>query len=305
MAHYSTIYNFLKLTRLPFLSATVIPYFIGASYVFRATGQAVFNAPFFIGLFAVICANIAANIFNDYFDSKSGCDWHDTNDHFLFGGSKVIQKGLLSEKAVYKAGIMFILLSGLSVVWLQMILRDIPIIPFGALILYLAVSYSAPPLKLSYIGLGEATIFILCGSAIVAGSYTIVTGRLFSMDVLFLSLPISFLVTAILYCNEVPDYPADKHAGKKNLVVRMGPKKAYWGYAALVGLGFLSIILCVLLKILPARSLFLLFVVLLYIKPVFLIKERYRDLEKLKTASRLTITGHTLVGLGLIWALIT
>ena len=296
--------NFIKLMRLPFLSASVIPYFIGAAYCLRKGYTDIINIRFFLGLCAVIFAHIGANILNDYFDSKSGNDWQDRNEHIFFGGSKIIQKGLLSEKEVFKIGVIFILVSALSIILLQIIIRNIPIVLFGAFILFLAVSYSAPPLKLAYRGLGEAVIFILFGNAVVAGSYTILTKTCFGLNELLLSLPISFLVTAILYCNEVPDYQIDKNVHKDNLVVRIGLKFACWGYLFLVLGAFLSIILCAALKILPVSSLFLLFLFLLFIKPFVLIKKEDHNLERLKIASKFTIIGHGLVGLGLICLLI-
>jgi len=296
--------NFIKLMRLPFLSASIIPYLIGAAYCLRKEGIIVLDGRFFAGLFAVVFAHIGANIFNDYFDSRSGNDWQDKTDHIFFGGSKVIQKGLLTEKEVFKAGAVFIFLSAVSVILLQNIIRDIPVILFGASILSLAIFYTAPPLKLAYRGLGEVVIFILFGSAIVAGSYTILTKRYFGLNELILSLPVSFLVTAILYCNEVPDYQVDKNAGKNNLVVRLGLRFACWGYLFLVFGIFASIILCVLLGILPTASLLLLALFFLYIKPFFLIKKEYNNLERLKIASKFTIVGHGLVGLGLICVLI-
>ncbi len=304
MPALNTFRNFIKLLRLPFLTAGIIPYLIGAAYVRRVEGMGILTPRFFMGLLAVICAHLGANVLNDYFDSKSGCDWQDKRDHIFFGGSKVIQKGLLSEKTVLLAGMVFVSLSLLSVIALQFILKDIPVILFGVLILFLAIAYTAPPLKLAYRGIGEAVIFILFGAAIVCGSYTIAKGSLFGMDVVLLSLPVSFLVTAILYCNEVPDRGVDKAVGKNNIVVRIGPEKAFWGYALLVDCAFLSTIACVFLRVLPLKALFLLLLYPLYIKPAFIIKDHYGDLERLKEAARITILGHTLVGAGMIGVLV-
>ena len=294
------ISRYIKLMRLPFLSASLIPYFIGAAYCLRKENIEILNTRFFIGLVAVVSAHIGANVFNDYFDSKSGCDWQDKTEHVFFGGSKIIQKGFLSEKEVFKVGAIFIFLSALSVVLLQIIINNIPIILFGIFILFLAIFYSAPPLKLAYRGLGELVIFILFGSAIVAASYTILTKEYFGLNQILLSLPISFLVTAILYCNEVPDFKIDKNAGKKNLVVRTGLRTAYLGYLLLILGASLSIIICIILGLFPFKAIFLLLLFSLFIKPIILIKNEFNDFKRLKIASRLTIIGHGLVGLATI-----
>lgn len=295
--------SIIKVMRLPFLSASVIPYLIGTAYVFHGGDTDIFGLRFFIGLFTVICAHIGANVLNEYFDSRSGNDWQDMTEHVFFGGSKVIQRGLLSEKTVFRTGLVFIFISALLVILLQALLKDIPVILFGAFILFLAVSYSAPPLKLSYRYLGEFAIFILFGSSVVAGSYTILTAGYFGLSELILSLPISFLVAAILYCNEVPDYQADKNAHKNNLVTLIGLERACWGYLLLIAGAFLSIVLCVTLKILPETSLWLLLLSTLFIKPFLLIKNEYRDAKKLEAASKLTVIGHSLVGTGFLWSL--
>lgn len=289
--------------RLPFLSASIIPYLIGAAYVFYKGDTDIFTVRFFIGLCAVIFSHIGANILNDYADSKSGNDWIDKNEHIYFGGSKVIQNGIFAEKQVFKIGSIFIILAVMMIVLLQCIITNIPIILFGVFILFLAVSYSLPPLKFAYRGIGEFVIFMLFGSVIVAGAYTIITMKYFDLFVIVLSFPISFLVTAILYCNEVPDYEVDEKVGKNTIVVCIGLKNAYWGYCFLIIGVFMSIILCVLLDILPVVSLFLLFAVGIYIKPFLLIKNMYNDIEKLKIASKLTIMGHSIIGIGIIFIL--
>ena len=135
--------------RLPFVTASVTPYFIGAAYIFAAGGYNIFTARFFSGLSAVVSSHLAANIFNDYFDSKSGNDWQDSRDHTFFGGSKVIQHGLLTEGEVFRTASFFLIIAALSIVALQIMIPDIPVIGFGLIILILAVSYTAPPLKLT------------------------------------------------------------------------------------------------------------------------------------------------------------
>jgi hypothetical protein len=80
-------------------------------------------------------------------------------------------------------------------------------------------------------------------------------------------------------------------------------KAACWGYLFLILGAFLSIPLCVVLKILPISSLLVVFLFLLFIKPFLLIKKEYQNVERLKIASRLTIIGHGLIALGLIYFL--
>lgn len=290
--------------RLPFVTASIIPFLIGAAYVFRAEHISIFNTRFLLGLLAAVSGHIGANILNDYFDSKSGNDWQDRRKHIFFGGSKVIQDGLMSEREVFRAGASFIALSAMCIMALQIMIPNIPIIVFGFFILILAYSYTAPPLKLVYRGWGEPVIFVLFGTAIVTGAYTLLTMRYFGVREILLSFPIAFLVTAILYVNEVPDYQSDKNAGKRNLVVRIGPAGAWRGYIMLIVGAFISIIVCVIKNILPVSSLLTLPIFMIYFEAVSILKREYHDLERLKAASLRTIAGHALIGTGLIAALL-
>lgn len=291
--------NYLILMRLPFVTASAIPFLIGAGYVFHVGGYNVFNARFILGLCTVVCAHIAGNIFNDYFDSRSGNDWQDKREHIFFGGSKVIPRGLLTETEVFWAGMVFIGVAGICLVALQIMLPKVPILWFGFAALVFTVSYTCPPLKLAYRGWGELVIFILFGSAIVGAAYTVITTNYFNWKVIMLSLPISFLVTAILYGNEVPDYPVDVTVNKKNIVVRIGPRLAWIGYIFLIAGAIISLIICVKLNIITYKGLFLLPFFAVFVPALLIIKNDHSDLEKLKSASRFTIIGHTLVGAGM------
>jgi 1,4-dihydroxy-2-naphthoate octaprenyltransferase len=62
-------------------------------------------------------------------------------------------------------------------------------------------------------------------------------------------------VANILWINEFPDYEADRDAGKKNLVVRLGTAHARYGYIALESLFYISVLALIILNIYPLWSL--------------------------------------------------
>ncbi len=45
----------------------------------------------------------------------------------------------------------------------------------------------------------------------------------------------ALLVAAVLFINQFPDRRADEAAGKRTLVVRLGPRAARWGYPVIAG----------------------------------------------------------------------
>jgi len=109
----------------------------------------------------------------------------------------------------------------------------------------LAYFYHAPPLRLSYRGLGEAAVAIAYGPLICAGTYLVQRGTI-PAGVVLAAVPLGILIAAFLWINEFPDYVADALSGKRTLVVRLGrPPAARWfaglGIAAAVALALLPL----------------------------------------------------------------
>ena len=89
----------------------------------------------------------------------------------------------------------------------------------------MAYQYHAPPLKLSYRGFGELAVALCYGPLIALGTY-LVQVREVSPGLTLAALPLGLLIAGFLWVNEFPDYAADKSAGKKTLVVRLGRERA-------------------------------------------------------------------------------
>jgi 1,4-dihydroxy-2-naphthoate octaprenyltransferase len=86
-------------------------------------------------------------------------------------------------------------------------------------------SYHGPPLRLAYRGLGELDVVACYGPLIALSTYLVLAHRL-SWEVFWLSIPLGLIIAAFLWVNEFPDYLADRAHGKRNLVVRLGRKRA-------------------------------------------------------------------------------
>ena len=79
---------------------------------------------------------------------------------------------------------------------------------------------------------------LLCyGPLLALATYAIQTHR-FDLDVVWLSLPLGIFTAAFLLVNEFPDHAADVTAEKRNLVVRLGKRKASRLLAATYLAGF-------------------------------------------------------------------
>ncbi len=156
--------------------------------------------------------------------------------------------------------------------------------------------YTATRTALAYHGLGELAILINFGILPVIGSYFVQTGH-FSWLSFWTSFPIGFLITAILYINQYPDYKADKAVHKDHLVVRLGLKKARAGYYFLIFGNYVIIILAAIFGDLTYWSLLALLSLPVALKTANIFAKNYEKIKELIPAQAGTIQLHLLVGL--------
>jgi len=255
---------------------------------------------FFLGLAAALFTHLSANLINDYADSKSGADFQDKRFYQFFGGSKLIQEKIFTENFYLELAIFFVAISCISVIWLALILHNFSVIIYYSFIIFLGWSYSTRPIQFSYHRMGEVVIFLLFGPAPVMGGYFIQTGAFPDIKSFILSLPFGFFTTAILFANEIPDFPEDKKAGKFTWVGFLGPRKSFLLYYLIVACGFISILFGFGLGILGPVSLFAFLGLVPAVKAAGILRKHYADKMKLMDSSRLTIAVHTIVGIILI-----
>lgn len=287
---------FIRALRLPFVTASILPFILGSLLVARN-----FNlVRFLFGLAAVVSTHLCLNLFNDYADSKSGADWYDIRFYGFFGGSKLIQERVFSEKFYLHTAFAFLALAWLCVVRLAFILSAPMIIVFYAGIILLGWSYSGGPFKLSYRCLGELAVFILFGPVLVMGGYYVQTGIFPTWRGFLLSCPCGFLTSAILFANEVPDLSQDKQAGKFTLAGVIGPGNAYRLYYLLISLGFLFVALNVSVGYLKPYALISLALFFPAAKAAKILKRHPRDKSRLTESSRLTIAVQSMAVLAII-----
>ncbi|MDD5070139.1 MAG: prenyltransferase [Candidatus Omnitrophica bacterium] len=290
------IKNLARALRLPFLTASVLPYFYG-SFIFKNRFSFL---PFLLGLISVVFTHLGANLINDYSDSKSGADWQDKTFYGFFGGSKLIQEGLLKESWYFKMSLLFFALAFFSVLGLSFVLEDFTGLFSYFVILFLGLAYSYKPFQFSYHYFGELIIFFLFGPAIVIGAYFIQSGIFLEKGSFILSLPFGFFTALILYSNQIPDYDTDKCSGKLNLVNLFPINKAFIGYYLIASLGFLSILFSFFAGYSSKISLVSLLTVVIIIKAAKILKNDYNLKAKLVVSSRLTILTQNIVGVVLL-----
>tara|TARA_R110002110_G_scaffold66978_1_gene183002 strand:- start:91316 stop:92230 length:915 start_codon:yes stop_codon:yes gene_type:complete len=182
----------------------------------------------------VFCVEVAKNASGEVIDFDSGTDLNvSAADRSPFsGGKRVLVDELLSRRQTWVIAAVFFLCAigiGLGLV----VFVDARILWFGLPGIALAWYYHGGSLRLSYRGLGETAVAIAYGPLIVNGAYFVQTGAL-NAPLLHASGVLGLLVAAFLWINQYPDYLADRAAGKKNLVVRLGRQRAAVGFVALL-----------------------------------------------------------------------
>ncbi|HVL80964.1 MAG TPA: prenyltransferase [Actinomycetota bacterium] len=218
----------LRATRLPFVTATAVPVFLGVAV-------AAHNGRFDLGLalwtlIGAVLIHLGLNVANDVFDTMSGADAANDSPTQFSGGSRVVHYGLVKLRTLAVLSSAFYL-SGIGIGLYLAAQRGFwPLFWLGAVGVAISVAYTAPPLRLVHRALGEIAVGAGFGPIVVLGAYFVQAQR-YSAEALYASVPIGLLVALILYVNEVPDRAGDAAVGKRTLPVRLAPSTVTTGYA--------------------------------------------------------------------------
>lgn len=224
------IRSWIAVARVPFLVVAALPFVFGSALGARASGRCdLVNA--LLGAAGLMLLHAGANMLNEYYDHKSGVDTAGPKRSPFSGGSRIIQRGFIEPKAVFAGALAAIAASaafGVAVAVRSNFAIIMGLGLAGALIGYL---YTAPPVKLSYRGLGELAVFLAFGPLLVLGGFVSQTGRT-DWGAALCGVPIGLATAMILFVNEFPDIEPDASRGKRTLVVKLGAERATRVYGA-------------------------------------------------------------------------
>jgi 1,4-dihydroxy-2-naphthoate octaprenyltransferase len=182
----------------------------------------------------IFCLEAAKNASGEIFDWDSGVDLAigEADRSPFSGGKRVIVDGLLTRRQTKITALVFYGLGGAA--GLAIALWQEPwVLPLGLAGAALAYFYHAPPLALSYHGLGELAVTLVYGPLIAIGTH-LVQRHTVPPSVVAATVPLGLMVGAFLWINEFPDRRADDDAGKRTLVVRLGARRAAAAFGLLV-----------------------------------------------------------------------
>ena len=227
-------------------TAAIIPVSLGAVLAYAEESQ-FRGLLFFLTLLGGICLQAGVNFLNTYGDFVSGLD---DKDH---ASCPQLVKGEIVPKKILAAGVVSLLLGVLSGVY-PVLCGGIPVLVCGFIGVVGASSYTTGIFPYKYVGLGSIMVFFLMGALMVIPSWYI-QGAHGVWVPLFGSLPISFLVMAIMHGNEIRDIEHDKQCGISTLAMKMGLRRAIIFYKSLYVLAYLSTAVLVICRVFSAWAL--------------------------------------------------
>jgi 1,4-dihydroxy-2-naphthoate octaprenyltransferase len=209
-------------------------------------------APFVATVAAAMLVQSGTNVVNEVFDVRKGIDTITSPR-----ASHAVLKGRFTETGAYRFALL-LFAAGIALGLYLVYLRGPVLLALGAIGILGGYGYTAPPFEYKYRAMGVPIIFALMGPLAVVGSYIAVSGS-WDPNALILSLPIGFLVAAIVHGNDWRDISDDTRAGISTLSSRVGRYWARYAYLGLVICAYASLSLAIALRALPATTVLALF----------------------------------------------
>ena len=286
----------LLATRPFSLTAAVVPVIVGT----LVAAERHFNVVYFLlALLGSILIQSGTNLVNDYYDHVKGIDGPDALGpkgfilRGIFSAREILWFGVGCFAAGAAIGLLLVALTGLGLLWL------------GVASVIAGFFYTGAPVSLAYIGLGELTVFFFMGPVMVLGAYFVQTGH-YAWQPFIVSLPIAFLVTAILHANNLRDLDGDRAKGKRTIATFIGRRPANWEYYLLISATYVTLAAMVATRVAPWPVLIALLTLPAAIKAVRFTAQTTQP-RKLNLLLRDTATLHmrfgALLAVGLLIAL--
>ncbi|MFN3782068.1 MAG: prenyltransferase, partial [Candidatus Kapaibacteriota bacterium] len=204
----------IRATRPFSFTASIIPVLIATTFAL-ANNLTINWALFPVVLLGAVLFHIGANMVSDYYDYKFGVDAEDT-----YGGSGVLVEKLMQPKQVLAGGLLAFAL-GFLIGLILVYVRGYQVLLMGLGGLICGLFYTLTRKGWKYLALGDLAVFIAFGPLLFVGSFYSLTGT-YNSDIILVSLPIGFLVVAILHANNTRDTVNDSRVKIKTLPMYLG-----------------------------------------------------------------------------------
>ena len=289
--------QFFALIRPRTLTAAFSPVVLGAAMgatQFAPTQPIGLSIIYTLGiLICVLSAQIAANIWNEYFDFKSGLDLTQAA-----GNSGSIVRDGISPAIIKRWGYITTILPLIlgialakAVTWWY--------IPVGMLCILTSILYSGGPKPISRTPFGELASGLAMGFAIVGITLFAWTHTL-HWTYLISAVPSTILIGAIMMTNNLRDFTNDANHGRRTLVILLGRERGLQLLQGLFLISSLWILIWTICGVIPWPSLVALLSLLPAMKVIHIFNT-YADPIRLNEAMKFTSISCTLYHF--LWAI--
>jgi 1,4-dihydroxy-2-naphthoate polyprenyltransferase len=278
----------LRAIRIRFLLASVIAVTNGLAIAYwkYAAIDPLYAILTYIG---VVFLHASVDLLNDYWDHKRGIDSATKRTKFS-GGTGVLPENLLTPRAVYIAGIIFLVL-GASIGAYFVAIRGITIaviLSFAVVAIYF---YST---RIVNAGLGELFVAIK-GAMIVLGTLY-VQNAVLEPTALYVGAIVGILSATVLFINSFPDYEADRSKGRRTLLIMLGRKTASAIFPIFIIAAYTLIAVGIFLGFTKIYSLICFASIPFAIKSVLQLRKEPESTEKIVPAMASAVTYSRITG---------
>lgn len=221
------------------LTGAFVPTLLGAVLAWRDGPISWFDAALVI--IGGCAMQGAVNLVNDFFEYKHGVLPEKNRDLGIFGPQRtslerfVFITGMLMFLAVIPIGFYLAAKAG----W--------PFLVIGFIGLSGGYFYTGPPFNYKDRALGWVFAFLLTGLLLVVGAYYALRGQ-FSLISFTASLPVDFLITALIISNEVRDAEDDREKGVRTYTYFAGIEGGRRFYWFLVAAAYVSLAILIITR---------------------------------------------------------
>ncbi|MBN1474800.1 MAG: prenyltransferase [Syntrophaceae bacterium] len=284
-----TFGGWLSLSRPFFHLVGILPFTLGTVLAWKLTAS--FNpAIFILGVIALILIMLSTYHAGEYSDCREDEISYRSHRNRFAGGSGVIVRGILPRRVALLTSVVSFWLAAVIGFILQFYFKTgAYTLLLGCLGAFSGFSYSMRPVRLVERGFGEIFIGFCYGWLTVASAYYIQTAAI-NPVIHWVAIPISLSIFNVILLNEYPDYEADKAAGKRNLLYRIGKNAGVTVYTVISILSwtvvfftvFFGIPFCVIYFYLP-------FFMISFFIVAMMIRGKYKESDTLERLCGLNI----------------
>lgn len=242
---------------------SIIPYLFGVALAAKQCDINVFLS--ILGLIGVVLVHMSINMLDDCYDWKKGAV--DEYKKLLDKGMQArthkcfyLEQNLVTWNQVFYTALAYDAIACVIGLYIAF-MTSFSIVIIAALAGIMGFFYSAPPVKLSYRGLGELAIAIIFGPLLLAGVY-ITAGAEIDAPMLFSSVMLGIIISNIAFTHAIMDFDSDVKVGKTSFATLFKTKeRATTVLWTLYVIAFFVLGLGIILGVFPLASI-LTFVVL-------------------------------------------